>query len=299
MSQFRVLGESGVTQPCLIALESTLSGPIPLEKATVLTKNDDEHLFVLWESLDWPYLGVIIPSGFASGYGGEGGRGFSLALCMILDQGIPLEHVKVARDVFDEIDRGFLPMERQKAICDDGPKSDVPLGNWIFKRHVELMLTHRLWRVQSWQMWNSVMAWSQPAFDVDSFSWKVGDKLYMASKNLVDNAQPENCQQVGLMLRDAWIEFSRVARFQLEETGSKIGKDDVKRVLEGLRLPNAITAKAKQAHAGANALQHDRGATPDLARRCFDNTVEAMAEIIRTRFHGQTDPRIKRLIPRN
>ena len=299
MSQFRVLGESGVTQPCLIALESALSGPIPLEKITVLTKNDVEHLFVLWESLDWPYLGAIIPSGFASGYGGEGGRGFSLALCMILDQGIPLEHVRVTRDVFDRIDRGFLPMAWQKAICDDGPKSDVPLGNWVFKRHGELMLAHRLWRAQSWQMWNSVMAWPHPAFDVDRFSWEVGDKLYVASKNLVVNAQPENCQQVGLMLRDAWIEFSRVARSQLEESGSKIGKDDVKRVLKGLRLSNAITAKAKQAHARANALQHDRGATPDLARRCFDITVEAMAEIIQTRFPGQTDPRIKGLIPRN
>lgn len=121
----------------------------------------------------------------------------------------------------------------------------------------------------------------------------------MASKNLGDNVQPEISQQVSLMLRDAWIEFSRVARSQLEETGSKFGKDDVKRVLEGLRLPNAITAKAKQAHARTNELQHDRGATPDLARRCFDITAEVMAEIIQTRFPGQTDPRIKALIPRN
>ena len=47
MNQFRVSGESGVTQPWLIALESVLSGPMPVEKAKVLTKNDVEHLFVL------------------------------------------------------------------------------------------------------------------------------------------------------------------------------------------------------------------------------------------------------------
>lgn len=299
MNQSRVLGKSRVTQPCLIALESALSGPIPVEKATVLTKNDVEHLFVLWESLDWPYQGAIIPSGFASGYGGEGGRGFSLAVCMILDQRIPMEHVKVRHDVFDKIDRGFFSMVWQKEICDSGSGSDIPLENWVFKSHRELMLAHRLWRAQSWQMWNSVMAWPHPAFTVDKFSCDVGDRLYLASKNLGHNVQPEICQQVGLMLRDAWIEFSRVARSELEETGFKIGKDDVKRVLEGLRLSNAIIAKAKQAHARANALQHDRGATPDLARRCFDNTVGAMAEIIQTRFPGQPDLRIKGLIPPN
>ena len=57
MSQFRVLGESGVTQPYLIVLESALSGRTPVEKATVLAKNDVEYLFVLCESLDWLYLG--------------------------------------------------------------------------------------------------------------------------------------------------------------------------------------------------------------------------------------------------
>ena len=67
LMQFQVMGESGYTQPCLVALDTALSGSSNIHRATVVTKNDNEHLFILWGSEDHPQRGTIIPTGFASG----------------------------------------------------------------------------------------------------------------------------------------------------------------------------------------------------------------------------------------
>ncbi len=272
---------------------------MPIQKTTVLTKNGREHLFVIWESLDWPYLGAIIPNGFMSGYSGEGGRGFSLALCMIHELQIPIEHLKVNNTVFDRIDKGDFPMAWHKHVNNSAMPLQMPVGGWVFKNHWQLMSDHRLWRVQSWKRWNSPMDWPNPAFDVSKFSWDVGDKLFLASENLAGNAQPENCQQVGLMLRDAWIEFARIVRSNIEELHEGIGKNDVKRVIDAMQLPADISANAKKSYSHTLSLHHDRGATPYLAESRFSETVDAMAEIIEIRFSGVFDPRGREMIPTN
>ena len=66
-----------------------------------------------------------------------------------------------------------------------------------------------------------------------------------------------------------------------------------------MQLPADIATKAKKSHALTNNLQHDRGATPDLAERCFNETVGAMAEIIEMRFPGVLDPRRHELVHPN
>ena len=293
------MGESGLTQPCLIALESALSGQAPVQKATVLTKNGDEHLFVLWESLERPYLGAIIPSGFKSGYGGEGARGFSLALCMIDEIRIPIDHMKLNEIAFGRIDNGDFLAAWHGEVSESAFPLVMPVGGWVFRNHWQLALDRRLWRVQSWKKRNTVMDWPSPGFEVDNFSWEVGHKLFIAGENLSRIARPENCQQVGLMLRDAWIEFTRYARWDIEEIDEGIGKDDVKRVLDAMQLPEHIAARAKRSHAWANGLQHDRGGAPQAAKRCFDDAVEVMAEIIEIRFPGRQDPRRDESIPTN
>ena len=299
MNQFRLVGESGITQPCLIALESALAGPAPVQKVTVLTKNGREHLFVMWESFDWPYLGTIIPNGFMSGYSGEGGRGFSLALCMIHEQQIPIEHLRVNNTVFDRIDNGDFPIVWHRQVNESASPLEMPVDGWVVNSHWQLLTDRRLWRVQGWKRRNSPVRWQKPAIDVDRFSWDVGDKLFMASEYLTGNAQPEDCQKMGLMLRDAWIEFTGKARLHIEEIDEGIGKNDVKRVLDELRLSADIATKAKKSHSLTNNLQHDRGATPQDAERCFNDSVEAMAEIIEMRFPGVSDPRRDELVHPN
>ena len=134
MTNFRLLGETGITQSCLIELDTALAGPIPILKATVLTKNEREHLFVLWESFDWPYVGAIIPSGFMSGYGGEGGRGFSLALCMIHERQIPIEHLSIGERAFDCVDSGAFPVGWHRQVDETAKRLQMPITKWIFEK---------------------------------------------------------------------------------------------------------------------------------------------------------------------
>ena len=95
--------------------------------ATILTKNASEHLLVLWETVDWPCGGIIIPTGFASGYSGEGSRGFSLALCMLSEHRVPLYHVKVRETVFDQIDGGYFPDLWQLGISQRALQCEMPI----------------------------------------------------------------------------------------------------------------------------------------------------------------------------
>ena len=76
---------------------------------------------------------------------------------------------------------------------------------------------------------------------IDDFSWDVGDKLDRACRTLTRNSQP-----VWLILRDAWIEFSRIAREDIAEDSGELGRSDVKGVMDALKLPEDISRKAKK-----------------------------------------------------
>ena len=287
MSQFTVLGESGYTRPCLVALDMVLSGPLDPEQATVLTKDGNEHLIVLWECGEWPFEGIIIPTGFASGYSGEGARGFSLALCMLHEQKIPLDHLEVRPAIFDSIDGGRFPETWQERIRDSASACKMPIPGWIFVNHWELTGNHGLWRVQRWRGTGTM--WTKFAEAVDDFSSVVGNKLYQACVLVKRSAQPEIYQQVGLLLRDGWIEFSHGIRAKVGELPGQPGKNDVKAVVRALHLDEFVTKKAERAYNSTNALQHDRKANPDKARACFTDSVMAMAKIISARFPDERD----------
>ena len=102
-----------------------------------------------------------------------------------------------------------------------------------------------------------------------------------------------------MILRDAWIEFSRIIRKSLDEDDESIGKNDVKGVLEAIDLPQDIIQKGRQAYNLTNALQHDTRAGHDKAAACFNRSTEAMAEIISVRFPGVHDLRNESLIRPN
>ena len=246
----------------------------------MLTKNDNRHLFVLWESDDWHLKCIIIPSGFASGYSGEGPRGFSLALCMLSEHQIPIDGLGLTESEFDQIDDGYLPDQWQLQISETASPFPMPIPGWILVNHWELARNQRLWRVQSWRWRDAVIKWNESASIIDDFSWEIGDKLYRACRALTLNSQSEDCQHVGLILRDAWTEFSRIVRKAIEEDSGRLGRNDVKGVVAALNLPQAITRRAKIAYNSTNALQHDLRAIPEDAVACFSNSTEAMAEII-------------------
>lgn len=284
---FQVRGNSGYTRPCLVALDEVLSGPLDVRRATVLTKRRNEHLFILWQSDADPHKGLIVPTGFASGYSGEGPRGFSLALCMLYEQGIPIDRLDVTSSAFDQVDSGDLPQTWVHRIKDLSVPCEMPVPGWVHAEHWELAQNRRLWRVQGWQGGSSPIEWTESTVMVDNFSWHVGDKLEQARGTLRPNARPEHCQSVGLILRDAWIQFSRELRTRVTEDTSQVGRNDAKGVVHTLRIPPAIKTKAKKAFNMTNALQHDLKAAPEDAIESFGSTTEAMALIVEARFPGE------------
>ena len=84
----------------------------------------------------------------------------------------------------------------------------MPIPGWVFVKHWNLAKRRRLWRVQSWSWQNTVLEWIGSANVIDNFSREIGDKLNLACETLTRNARPEICQNVGIITRDAWIEFS-------------------------------------------------------------------------------------------
>jgi replicative superfamily II helicase len=113
------------------------------------------------------------------------------------------------------------------------------------------------------------------------------------------NAPSETCQHSGLVLRDAWIEFSQAVRKVIGEIDTQLGKNDVKAVVEALKLDIDLTQRAKDAYSSTLDLQHDRKAGREKAEKCFNASATAMAEIIKARFPDQHDPGNDELIRPN
>lgn len=297
--QFQAIGESGITQSCLVALDSQLSGPSQVHRATVLTKYGNTHLVILWERGEQPRSGFIIRAGFRSGHGGEGVRGFSLALCMIHDHQVPIDCLEVEASIFDRIDGGYLPDLWQTKIVQSVSRCAMPIPGWTLSKHWELAQEGRLWRVQRWRWNDAVIQWNESAEVIDDFNWELGDKLNQACETLAPNSQTEDCQQVGLILRDTWIQFSHIVREDFNGAHADIGKNDVKGIIDVLNLPQDVAQKAKQAYGLTLALQHHRGATFEEAIVCFNSSTETMGEIINIRFPGKKDPRRTDMVPPN
>ena len=218
---------------------------------------------------------------------------------MLHEQGIPIDHLTVPRPVFDQIDGGHFPNQLQRQVSESASPCEMPIPGWIFVGHWELALKRRLWRVQSWRWRNTVIQWTESARAIDDFNWDVGDKLDRASRTLTRNSQPEHCQHVGLILRDAWIEFTRIAREDIDEGSAELGRSDLKGVIDALKLPEDISRKARRTYNSTNALQHDLRAVPEDAVACFSRTTEAMAGVIGACFPGRRDQRMDDLIRPN
>ena len=222
-------------------------------------------------------------------------------------------------DWLEAFEKGDYQVLTAMKVLDEG--IDIPLTDTAFllasstverewvQRRGRILLGHqarrlrasmrRLWRVQGWRWASDVIEWNDDASIVDDFNWDVGEKLNQACTALTPESLSEDCQHVGFLLRDAWIEFSRFARKDLGTESEGIGKSDVKGVVRALGLPDDTKKTAEHAYNQTNELQHDRGATVNLARSCFSHSTEAMAQIVESRFPTQKDPRLPGMIRPN
>ena len=78
-------------------------------------------------------------------------RGFSLALCMLYVNHVPIKHLQIGEQLFDQIDRGLLPEARQSQIPNSSEICMIPNVGWVDRRHWQWATESRLWRVQGWR----------------------------------------------------------------------------------------------------------------------------------------------------
>ena len=175
--------------------------------ATVVSghaEHASHHLFLLWA---WGRTEVlIIPSGFSSGYPGEGPRGFSLGLCMLRNLEIPTSVIRLTDEQFERIDWGHCPIKDLRMIKYKGVVADVLDCGWILKTHAQLLSARRLHIALYWRDMGE--AWTPYADLVGAVCDKAGDRLVIAAGLLRSGATREECQQCGILLRDAWIDCS-------------------------------------------------------------------------------------------
>ena len=150
-SGVQYMGLPGMPKPCLLAVDTIVNSHDPPRKGSVVTfradldNQEERHLFVFW---DWNYVRVtVVHSGFRSGYGGEGARRFSEALCMVIDRGIPTNVIYVDAFDFSAIENREITSEiiHRLRSADDEPYKFWFYHPWIHESNSLQLLRKTFW----------------------------------------------------------------------------------------------------------------------------------------------------------
>ncbi len=284
--EIQYLGQSGYTQLCLLAIDAILnSGSVP-ERATVVTHAthkqpiQQEHLFLFWK---WGHVPlIVVPSGFSSGYSGEGPRGFSLAICMIRSKKIPIDGIYVNRSEFATIDNVKLDNINHPILQKIKAKSEAlpfPDSLWVDSEDEELLERGQLWRKFLWR--EPRTDWiSEAVGDIDAWDPEVGVKLRLAIDKLKEPAITEEWQSAGILIRDAWIEFVQDLCLGDNIDLSGISPNDVKGILSKLKLNDEVLKLAKSNFDLSLKTQHDRNIDKSIAKLCVVSAALSMQALL-------------------
>ncbi|MDF3123577.1 TIGR02391 family protein [Rheinheimera sp. 1928-s] len=103
-------GTAGITARCLRVLTMAIQAGDTIEKAYLLSDFDNKsgcgtHCFLLFAKHGDP---IAIKSGFASGYSGEGPRGLSSALQILIRHNIDIEEYDIDKSFIERVDSSCL-----------------------------------------------------------------------------------------------------------------------------------------------------------------------------------------------
>lgn len=113
LSGIEYYGTAGITARCLTALTMVIQAGYGVIKTAFLLSNVDSsskcgtHCFLLWPETSDP---IVIKSGFSSGYGGEGPRGLSSALQILIRHNIDIEEYAVDAGFIQRVDSSCLTL---------------------------------------------------------------------------------------------------------------------------------------------------------------------------------------------
>lgn len=108
LAGIQYMGSEGITSHCLKSITRLIQFGDKINKAKIITfelNHGAEHAFLLDINYS-EYL--VIKSGFSSGYGGEGPRGFSEALRLLEQHNIELEEYCVNEDFMNRLNQSAL-----------------------------------------------------------------------------------------------------------------------------------------------------------------------------------------------
>ena len=279
------LGRPGFTNVCLFAIDAIVNSRRLPEMATIVStppysENERlDHLFIFW---NWYYFPVIVvPSGFASGYSGQGPKGFSLAICMIRDKGIPINGTYIDEDEFDLINKGKIRDIHDPLLQKIRLESELytwPWPEWVSDEDEELLERGQLWRKFLWR--EPKVDWLTEAIaDVDLYRPGVGKKLRLAVDKL-KSEDVEEWQSVGILMRDAWIELMQTLCQEKNIDTSGIRKDRVTQRLAKLKLDERVLNFMKSAFDLSQKIHHDTKIDLSIPRACVMATALAMQTLI-------------------
>jgi len=286
LRRVQYLGASGYTRECLVAIDAILSSGYLPKKAIIVstfprgTNRIQDHLFVL---ADWDYFPItVVPSGFASGYSGEGSRGFSLAICLIREKGIPIWGIDLDDVNFRRIDRGDVKYSDDPLFKDVLLRSEEyswPWPGWTGEAHEQILERGLLWQECYWRQPQTEQI-TMAISEIDIKFPMVGQKLRLARKKVDESQSSEELQQVGILVRDAWIEFSRglCSSLQIDTTG--IERDKVVEHLKNLSLEQKLFDSCRASFNLSLKAQHDRRIRRDEAELCLLQSVFSMRTLI-------------------
>jgi hypothetical protein len=281
--QVQCLGISGHPRQCLYAVEAILDSNSLPEKATIVTYMKDrqnlqeEHLLLFWNWCNVPL--TIVRNGFASGYTGDGPRSFSLAVCMIRSKAIPIEGIDASEKEFRLLDEGKLTPGLYKKLKVESEPLTWPWPLWVYEEHEKLLEQEDLWNNLGWTRTKGDI---EKALDsIHGYHPLVWRKLKLATQQSKESTEIEEGQQVGILLRDAWIEFAqKLFAEKNTDDSANIGANDVKAMMRSLIRDDATYTLVCSAYDLALKVQHDRNVSLALAGWCTLMTVLSMALLL-------------------
>lgn len=140
------VGIAGATQPCQEAIERLLMSGADLHTALIITCRagaNPDHAFLLTVG---EHDQVIVKSGFSSGYGGTGPKGFSAVLDLLQWHEVALDEALVDADLMARLDASALTLADLETIRTSPRPSPKRLWDYLILERDEQVRERNPWR---------------------------------------------------------------------------------------------------------------------------------------------------------
>jgi hypothetical protein len=110
------MGSPGATHPCMDAVEALLHSRREIQKCVILTDRSPTHPSHALLLVEPTGVEIVVKSGFKSGYGGTGPKGFSATLALLDWHGVELDEVYVAHDLMGRLGASAMTVADLESI---------------------------------------------------------------------------------------------------------------------------------------------------------------------------------------